>query len=72
METLKSGKAGKILRAKGFCPAAQKGSNGEALRIHFDFLPGSHNVELVGKPNRYGVAVIGQDLNEKILEECFS
>ena len=55
---LDSGKYGAILRAKGIVPAADGGW------IHFDYVPGEHNVRRGGAEVTGRLCVIGAELKE--------
>ena len=62
---LDSGKYGAILRAKGIVPAADGGW------IHFDYVPGEHNVRRGGAEVTGRLCVIGAELKEADVAALF-
>ena len=65
LESLDSGEMGAILRAKGIVP----GTEGQWL--HFDYVPGEHQVRTGAADVTGRLCVIGSKLDEKALDQLF-
>ena len=65
LESLDSGELGAVLRAKGIVP----GTEGQWL--HFDYVPGEHQVRTGAADVTGRLCVIGSKLDEKALDQLF-
>lgn len=65
LKALDSGAYGQILRAKGILPAA------DGSWIHFDFVPGEHNIRTGSADVTGKLCVIGAKLDEAGIAKLF-
>ena len=66
LEALDEGSCGAVLRAKGIVASADGGQ-----WIHFDYVPGEHEVRRGGAEYTGRLCVIGSELKEEALRTAF-